>query len=133
MKKAVTLSLLALCAACTDQRPIEPSAEARSQLAVAVEGREAGPPQDCVSQRDLTSNRSAGEGALIFETRSRNLIYVNRPPAGCPTLDSGRTLISRTPSDRLCRGDIVNVADLVSGTSYGSCGLGDFTPYRRVR
>jgi hypothetical protein len=29
--------------------------------------------------------------------------------------------------------DIVTVVDPTSGTNYGGCSLGDFTPYRRAR
>jgi hypothetical protein len=58
---------------------------------------------------------------------------VNRPPGGCPELKFSRALITRTTSNQLCRGDIATVFDTVSGIQFGSCGLGDFTPYRRVR
>jgi hypothetical protein len=37
----------------------------------------------------------------------------------------------RSQSGQLCRGDIAFVVDLTSGTQYGGCGLGDFTPYDR--
>jgi hypothetical protein len=133
MKKMIALSLLPLIAACMDQRPMEMSAEARTELAAAIEGRTAEAPQNCVPTRDLRGNRSAGEGAIIFDSPSRNLIYVNRPAAGCPEIHSGLALKTRTPSTQLCRGDIVEVFDPVSGFSRGGCGLGEFTPYRRLR
>jgi hypothetical protein len=113
---------------------MEMSGEARSMLAAELDGRvQAGPPQSCVPYRNLGGNRSVGEGAIIFGDRNANLVYVNRPRAGCPELDSGRALKTRTPSTRLCTGDIVEVFDPVNGFSYGSCGLGEFTPYRRRR
>jgi hypothetical protein len=133
MKKIVALSLLPLMAGCMEQRPMEMSARAQTELAAALEGRSAGAPQSCVPSRDLRGNRSAGEGAIIFDSPSRNLIYVNRPAGGCPELRMGDALKTRTTSTRLCAGDIVQVFDPVTGFSSGSCGLGDFTPYRRLR
>ncbi|HEX8400433.1 MAG TPA: hypothetical protein VF628_01880 [Allosphingosinicella sp.] len=136
MKKRYILPLFALTAGCTsaDQEPVELTTAAGTELAEAVRGRVAGPPQSCVYQRPLGGNRSAGEGAIIFEGQTNGaVLYVNNPPAGCPELKFNRALITRTPTGQLCRGDIVTVADLTSGIQYGSCGLGDFTPYRRVR
>jgi hypothetical protein len=130
------LPLIALAAACTADagpRAEEASARAQTRFAQLTEGRVAGPPQSCVSLRNLHGNESAGEGAIIFRTSSRNLIYVNRPPAGCPELDSGRSIKLRVSSTQLCRGDIIQVFDPVTSFSYGGCGLGDFQPYRRVR
>jgi len=133
MNRIVALSLAALTAGCTAQQPVELTADAQTKLTEELRGRTAGATTNCVSQRNLRGNRSVGEGVLIFEGPSSNLIYVNRPPAGCPELDSGRALLTRTPSTQLCAGDIATVFDPVSGFEYGSCGLGEFTPYRRVR
>ena len=131
MKQLLILALAGLAAGCMDQAPATPSASDSARLADALEGRVAGPPVDCVSQRDLRGNRSAGESAILFDGPG-DVVYVNRPPAGCPTLDSGRFLVTNTPSGRLCRGDIVTVVDPLNGTQYGGCGLGDFVPYRRT-
>ena len=133
MKKIVALSLLPLVAGCMEQRPMEMSARAQTELAAAIEGRTAEAPQSCVSTRELHGNRSAGEGAIIFQGASSNVLYVNRPPAGCPDMRMGYALKTRSPSTQLCRGDIVEVFDPVSGFTAGACGLGDFTPYRRLR
>ncbi len=133
MKTILAISLAALATACAPADPVATAERAEAdamQLADAIRDRTPGEPISCVNQRDLRGNRSAGEGAVIF-TGAGSLIYVNRPPAGCPELDSGRALITRTTTGRLCRGDIVSVVDPVTGTNYGSCGLGDFVPYRR--
>ncbi len=98
----------------------------------ALAGRSEGPAVSCINQRGLRGNRSLGEGVILFEGRGDTL-YVNRPAAGCPVLDFGRALVTRTTSTQLCRGDIATVVDPISGFSHGSCALGDFTPYRRMR
>ena len=133
MKKILTLSLVALTAGCMSERPMEMSAEAQSELASQLGDRVAGPPQTCVSQRHLRGNRSVGEGAIIFRTLSSDLIYVNRPPSGCPEIRQGRALKTRTTGTQLCAGDIVQVFDPVTNIDSGGCALGDFTPYRRAR
>jgi hypothetical protein len=131
MKKLVCL-LVAVGAAtlCISAAP-QPDDEARLATALA-NYQQSGPATDCVSERQLGSNRSAGHSAIIFEGKTSYNIWVNRPSGGCADLNHGRALVLRTPSDRLCRGDIAEVIDPVAHFSEGSCVLGDFTPYRRV-
>lgn len=141
MKTILALSAAALAsAACTYNASPEAGAryEARqaekaAALADVLQGRTAEPTVSCVNERDLAGNRSYGEGVILFEGRTNSVVYVNRPPAGCPELDYGRALRVRVPSTRICEGDIVTVFDPVSRIDYGSCGLGPFTPYRRNR
>lgn len=102
------------------------------ELAAELSGRVAGEPRTCVSLRDLEGNRSVDDGAAIIFDGRGDVIYVNRPPAGCPSLRFGRTLVTTTTTGQLCRGEIANVVDLTSNMNFGSCGLGDFVPYRRV-
>ena len=132
MKKLSVLALAAAAGACAPQEPVGLSAGEQTELNEALEGRVAGQPVSCVSSRDLLGNRSIGEQAILFEGRG-GMLYVNLPPAGCPDLGYGRSLVVRTTSTQLCRGDIVQVVDLPSGGSYGGCGLGDFVPYSRPR
>ena len=131
MKKLVC-SLVAVGAAalCVSAAP-QPDDEARLASALA-NYRQSGPTTDCVSERQLGGNRSVGHDAIIFEGKTSYNIWVNRPAGGCANLNHGLALVIRTPSDRLCRGDIAEVIDPVAHFPAGSCVLGDFTPYRRV-
>ncbi len=131
MKKLSALPLLAVAAACAPVEPAQLSAGGQSELATALRGLTQGQPVACVSQRNLRSNRSIGEGVILFESVG-NTVYVNRPPAACPLLRDGLTLVTNTPAGRLCRGDIVSVVDLTTNVERGTCALGDFTPYRRA-
>jgi hypothetical protein len=140
MKTIIMLLAAVLAAGCTHNGGPQASERARAQaaedeagLAAALSGRIAGPPQDCVDARDLGGNKSYGRGVILFGGRTDDVVYVNRPAAGCPGLDFGWALKTRTTTTQLCRGDIVIVFDPVSGTEYGGCGLGEFTPYRRAR
>ena len=130
MKKLFAAACVLGLAACTPAEPVELTGNQETEFAAAIEGRTAGQPVDCVNLRDLGSNRSIGEALILFRSHAGGTVYVNRPPAGCPDLRH-RTLVTQTPSGRLCRGDIATVIDPVSRTYHGSCGLGDFTPYTR--
>jgi hypothetical protein len=129
----VALSLVGGCAAASAEDQAMARADGEATLAAELrDHRPSGPPVSCVPLRNLQGNRSAGEGAIIFAGQSGRL-WVNRPPAGCPVIDSGRAISLRTTGTQLCRGEIVNVFDPVNGFNYGSCGLGDFEPYERRR
>jgi hypothetical protein len=140
--KAIIVLLFAaiLTTGCAGVRGPQASANAQAQaakdeadLAAALSGRTAGLPQDCVNEHDLGDNRTYGRSIILFSGRTDEVVYVNRLPVGCPGLDFGRALKTRTTTSQLCRGDVVTVLDPASGAEYGSCSLGEFTPYRRTR
>ena len=128
--KVAALALAMVAGGCMTEEGPDPSPEVQASLARALEGRVAQEPVPCVNLRDLGGNRTVGD-AIVFGGNGRR-IWVYRPAGGCPSLEFGRTLVTRTVSGQLCRGDIVTVVDPVTGTQYGGCGLGDFTPYDRV-
>jgi hypothetical protein len=137
MKQIIALAALALAAGCTAaSAENEAIARADGEAKLASEMRDyqqSGEPVSCVPLRNLGGNRSAGEGAVIFGDRSSSRLYVNRPSGGCPLLRVGTALSLRTSGTQICRGDIVSVFDPQTGVNFGSCGLGDFTPYERRR
>ena len=130
MKSILMLALATLAAGCAPQEPVEMSDADQSRLAEALAGREPGPSQSCVSNRDVRNSRVVGD-AVIYEGPG-TMVYLNRTSGGCNT-QAGRSLVSSNPTGNLCRGDIVRSVDPVSGTDWGSCTLGDFVPYRRMR
>ena len=120
-----------LLAGCTaeENRPL--SAEAETRLAAELEGYVVdGEPVSCVRSPDLQGNRSVGRDAIVF-SGSAGRKWVNHTRGSCPSLEFGRALRTRSPSTRMCQGDIATVFDPVSGIEYGSCSLGDFVEYRR--
>jgi len=132
MRAVLIPALAALVGSCATAAP-EPG-EMGPELRAELAGRVAGRPRACVQQRDLTGNRTVDNGdAIIFGTRRSDLIYVNRPRGGCPSLRFGRTLVTRSTTGSICSGEIVRVVDLQSNFEQGSCGLGEFVPYRRAR
>jgi hypothetical protein len=106
-----------------------PEPDPGADMARILAGRVELPTVSCVNIRNLGGNRTVGD-AIVFGGGQRRM-YVNHPPGGCPDLRAGRRLQFRATSGQLCRGDIVTVADQLTDTVYGGCGLGDFTPYDR--
>jgi len=100
------------------------------QLARAIEGRVAGKPKDCLSQRDIRSSRIIDRKAIIYET-SGGTIYVNIPDSGAASLRRDYVLVTNTHSDQLCSVDIVRLFDSGSRMPAGSVGLGKFVPYTK--
>ena len=131
----ILLPILAsvLVSACVDTPP-SPAAQARmdkeeAKLTKALAGKVPGKPVSCITLRNIDSMQVYGERTLVYRINSK-LSYRNDPRGGCPGLSNNRTLITRTPTGQLCRGDIARVADLVAGFDMGSCVLDDFVPYR---
>lgn len=137
MRHIMAIALIGLLAggtALASERKSERNARMNTEarLDKALQGYEqSGPAQSCVNHRDLGGNKSVGD-AILFSGNSGR-VYVNRPAGGCANINLGRSLVTRTTSSQLCRGDIATVVDPVSGASYGGCGLGEFVPYKRVR
>jgi hypothetical protein len=137
MKVFFVLLAAALVVGCTHSSQQEAtgtqtqSAKTEADLAAALSGRVAGQAQDCVSERDLGENKAYGKDVIVFKGRTDEVVYVNRLLSPCPGLEFGRAIAFTTPQTRICRGDLVNVFDPVTGVQFGGCGLGEFTPYRR--
>ncbi len=135
MKTVVILLAVLVAAACAHKGGPQATAQAQNakdeaDLAKVLQGRVAGPPQDCVALDQLTGNRACGRDVIVFNGPTKETVWVNRPPNGCLYLDPGRALLIKPTLGQLCRGDAVRVIDPTSGNEFGGCGLGRFTPYR---
>lgn len=98
-------------------------------LEQAVEGRLPGRPIQCLTLSRVRSSTIVDETAILF--RVGNTIFVNRPRAGANRLDGDDTIVNRSASTRLCRGDPVRTRDPYTGAFRGAIILGEFVPYRR--
>jgi hypothetical protein len=102
-----------------------------AELARALQGRVAGEPVQCIDLHRVHSSRVITDTAILYDTGS--VIYVNRPANGADSLNQWDTLVTRTPSTRLCNIDTVTTVDLTTHSFTGVVFLGDFVPYRRVQ
>jgi hypothetical protein len=102
-----------------------------AELARALRGRVAGEPVSCIDLHRVRSSQVISDTAILYDAGS--VIYVNRPRSGADSLNRWDTLITRTPTTRLCDVDVVRVVDLPTGMMTGLVFLDEFVPYRRVR
>ena len=128
MRKLLPLTAFTLLLT-TAAEAARPSGE--EQLARALQGRVAGEPVDCIDLHRIRSSRVITDTAILYD--AGNVIYVNRPRNGAESLNQWDTLVTRTPTTRLCSIDVVRVVDLPTNSMTGIVFLGEFVPYRRPR
>ena len=102
-------------------------ARQEAKLAVALKGLTAGKPQNCISLRETQGTERVGD-KIIYRVSHRRA-YVTDTGGGCFGLERGDIIVTRTYSDRLCRGDIAQTFDPYVNIQSGSCAIGSFTPY----
>ena len=137
MVRFIPMALLApLLAGCTANAMETSNAQAdplserdQRRMANLLDGKIAGDPQSCITTRPTTQSSIIGNQAILY--RQGAVVYRNDLDGICPTLTSDSVLVSqRYGSSQLCSGEVVQVRDPHSGVSFGSCVLGEFTPYR---
>lgn len=102
-----------------------------AELARALEGRVAGEPVDCIDLHRVRSSRIIQDTAILWDAGS--VVYVSRPETGAEALNRWDSMVTRTPTGRLCSIDTVTMVDAPSGFMTGIVFLGEFVPYRRIR
>ncbi len=128
------LASTAALAGCATAAPQPRSAAAEQHLQRLLAGKSAGAAKSC-----LPAHRSASDMVIIdddtvlFRDGSRR-VWRTEMRGPCGLLGSGHyTLVTRTFGGQgPCGGDIVQLVDLTSGTTVGSCVWGDFVPYTRT-
>ena len=130
MRRFIPLLLAAALAAPAHAAPDAP-VPLSPKLAAVLKGRAAGTPVDCISLPATRGSRIVDNMAIIYKQSARRW-YVNFPAGGtCTALDPRRAVLTRIPTTRLCRMDLVTVVDLPQGFDFGSCALGAFIPYEK--
>jgi hypothetical protein len=84
--------------------------------------------KDCMDNFQSSSLKAYGS-VLVYRV-SNKLKYVNETGGGCEAIENGDILVTKSPSGRLCRGDIGRTVMPGSRVPSGSCSLGSFTTYR---
>jgi len=117
-----------VCAAPASSEPR--SAKAEAQLQRWIGGKVAGAPVDCLPAFRPDDMVVIDNQTILFKG-NHNVVYRNDPPGGCsPMKTGGYSLVTRSTSNRLCRGEIAQVVDVRSGVIAGSCAMGPFVPYQ---
>ncbi|WP_137753675.1 hypothetical protein [Sphingopyxis sp. L1A2A] len=101
------------------------------RLAKLLDGRAAGPPQNCIQLSSVSSSQVIDKTAIVY--RIGSTLWVNRPEGGAGSLDDDDILITRLSTGQLCSIDTVQLQDRSSNMYSGFVSLGKFVPYRRVK
>ena len=128
---AIAAAMLVACSTTTAE-PTRSPKEAK-ELADALAGRVAGPPQRCISNFPNTQVQVIDDWTILYDEGST--IYVQNPRGGCPGIANGnRTLVARqVGTSQMCDGDINQAIDLHSGIGGAPCVFGPFTPYTKPK
>ena len=110
------------------------SARAESHFQQLIAGKVAGRAVSCLPNYRASDMVVIDDDTLAFRDGNRR-VWVTNLQQGCSSLGSGNyALVTRNfGGTGLCRGDIAEVADLVTGMTVGSCSFGDFVPYANTR
>lgn len=100
------------------------------QLALALRGRTAGKPVDCIQLRRAGNSSIIDKTAIIFAVG--DVLYVNKPASGGDELSDSKVMLLRMSASQLCSGQAVQLFDPGAKITMGSEVLGPFVPYRRV-
>jgi hypothetical protein len=126
---AVAVALLASCTTAPAEQARSPRAE--RELAEALEGRVAGPPQRCISNFSNTQAQVIDDWTILYD--EGRTVYVQTPPGGCTGIGNGsRTLVARqVGTSQMCEGDINETINLRTGIGGPTCVFGPFVPYTK--
>jgi hypothetical protein len=123
------VALFAAQPAIADDQAVEMT-KGENELAELLEGRVAGEPQTCIRQLSSDHVKTIDKTAYIYGRG--DTIYVQRT-SNPERIDDRDVLVSRRfSSTRLCRTDVTNTVDPLSGMVNGAIFFQDFTPYTRV-
>ena len=122
-------SLLAACSTAPAEQARSP--RAANELADALAGRVAGPPQRCISNFPQVEVQVIDDWTILY--REGSTVYVQNPQGGCPGIGIGsRTLVTRqVGTSQMCQGDINQAVDLHTGIGGAPCVFGSFVPYTK--
>ena len=135
MRTLILVGLAASVAACSTAPP-QPqyrSARAEERLQKELAGLTPGQPTSCLPTYRSNDMIAIDDSTLLFRDGTTRVWRNDVQGGGCNLLGAGGyTLVTKTSGGiGLCRGDIGQVMDLRSGTTVGSCVMGDFVPYAK--
>jgi hypothetical protein len=127
---AIAATMLSSCAMTPAETARAADAKAATQAALNRElaGLTPTETRDCMDNFQSSSLKAYGS-TLVYSVSSK-LKYVNETSGGCEGIENGDILVTKSPSGRLCRGDIGRTVMPASRVPSGSCALGSFVTYR---
>jgi hypothetical protein len=109
-------------------RAADAKAATQASLSKELAGLTPTETRDCMDHYQSSSLKAYGS-TLVYSV-SKTLKYVNDTGGGCEAVERGDILVTKSPTGRLCRGDIGQTVMQGSRMPSGSCALGSFVTYR---
>ncbi len=132
MKHLAWIATALLVGACaTPQQLAETEAENARLLARTLEGRVAGPPQDCIPTGFIDGPQVVGD-SLIYRQSGKRL-WRSQVGDRCPFLRDDQIVVSILYGTQVCRNDRFRLIDRGSRIPSGDCTFGQFVPYDKAR
>ena len=130
MRAIPLLLTAAVLTGCATQPPSPTElAQAQAEFQKLTAGKVAGQPISCLQSYHRNEMVTIDDQTIAF--KNGRTVYVNHLIGSCSGLKGGfNTLVTTSSGPGMCRGDIARVADVRTGMTYGSCAIGDFTPYK---
>ena len=102
------------------------------KLTAALEGRVAGPPQNCI-RLDQASGNEIFRDAILYRTNRNRYYLAEAPGCGASGTSNDYILVQNVFGSQLCRGDIVRLIERSGGFTGGACAIRSFTPYSKPK
>lgn len=132
MKHLAWIAPALLAGACaTPQQVAETKAEDARLLARTLEGRVAGPAQDCIPTGFIDGPQVVGD-SLIYRQSGKRL-WRSQVGDRCPFLRDDQIVVSILYGTQVCRNDRFRLIDRGSRIPSGDCTFGQFVPYDKAR
>ena len=127
---AATAAAAAVLASCSTSPPVPAEVYGQQQLQSLLAGKVAGETTSCMPARLSSAPAIIAPNAIAFRVNSGSVYVSNTAGMGCESLAGTQdTLVTRSMGAGLCSGEIVEVRNLQTGTTVGSCTLGEFVRY----
>ncbi len=131
MKHLAWIAPALLAGACaTSQQVAETKAEDARLLARTLEGRVAGPAQDCIPTGFIDGPQVVGD-SLIYRQSGKRL-WRSQVGDRCPFLRDDQIVVSILYGTQVCRNDRFRLIDRGSRIPSGDCTFAPFVPYDKV-
>jgi len=131
MKHLAWIAPALLAGACaTPQQVAETKAEDARLLARTLEGRVAGPAQDCIPTGFIDGPQVVGD-SLIYRQSGKRL-WRSQVGDRCPFLRDDQIVVSILYGTQVCRNDRFRLIDRGSRIPSGDCTFGQFVPYDKA-
>lgn len=110
----------------------DPAAKAAKDLALALKGRTAGPPVNCIGNFQGKARMEVIDDQTIL-FRQGGVVYVQKPRASCDRIGNGGyvLVLRQYGNQQICSGDINELIQANTGIVGGTCVFGPFVPYRK--